>query len=149
MNQLALEIVAFFYPDSGLGLTSTFFNQYSLPGRIRSSLYCRTKKISITSKCVKLQSWLVPECRGKNIDVVLLNHTTCELLLVKAMDVPESILSMTHFSKEEKRALERENRGLIQLNIDGTRWRLEDSYEVRPLCQGIAVETRSYGLVHV
>lgn len=137
-----LELVAYHRPEANLLSTCSSLSLYSLSRGIRSVLYGE-RLYKGSEPLPRIDSWLVPECKDREIDVVLINHTARELVRTTTTNLLSCLVGLTHLTREER--LENRRSGLS----NETRFSLSDSYEVRPLCQGVSDRASEYGLIHV
>jgi hypothetical protein len=136
-TKLALEVVAIHQPECELKLTCVLYNSYCYIGRMKNTIYNMNNTIynshfSSIEWFKNINSWLVPEVRGKSFKVLLLNHSTHELLITTPPDIPLCILNLSQ----------------PEVNETIARFSLEDSYEIRPIQQGIKIEERDYAAIN-
>ena len=139
MMNTALEVIMSLFPQCGLGLTCIGFHSRTVAGATKNLIYSQQNRYK-RSLVPHINSYLVPESRGRDFPVLVLNHTTKEVVKSSSIEVLSLILSLSDPVTEF--------RGRI--TIEGsTRFCLEDRYEIRPLCSGLSREQVSYGLVHI
>lgn len=130
LHQLALKLVAVNHPESELKGTCALYNSYSYVGSMKVSIYNLSTPESVR-RFHNISSWIVPEARGIRFSVLLLNHTTREMLITTPIDVALCLMNLSRADDQTE-----------------GRFSLDDSYEVRPTSQGVRVEERDYGVLN-
>ena len=127
---LALKLVAISHPESELKRTCTLYNSYSHIGSMKLSVYNQSAPESV-KRFRNISSWIVPEARGVVFRALLINHTTREILVTTPVDVALCLVNLSHGD-----------------NQTAGRFSLDDSYEVRPVSQGIKIQEKDYGMLN-
>lgn len=138
LNQV-LSLVSFIYPYSALTNTCKDLHKFNTASRIRSLMYCKSVRTHYTSISLNITSWLVPEISYESeFQVILINHTSREVLICSVSQIPHLILGYWKNSAP-----------IISGSNTERRFLVNDKYEIVPLCTGINRQCCDYNLLHL